>query len=307
MIDRFFPSKIIYGLYVITSGLLSAISVVLTEIIIQNYKTEPLFITVLANTLGGIILLLVVRKKRYRFSASWQVRDAIAIVTTATAYGLAYLLSVDAIRQIGSSKTALLGLLETPFIVALAIIFLRERLFPRQLIAGMFTLTGVFLIVFDPLALQITLGWGEIKAILSSLSFAIGIVVIKPVLHKLNNLWVTALLLLLGSVPLAIITPFVVSAKSLGLIPVLVIIVIGMLHGLIWLTYNHGLKHLGTSHTAILYLSSSFLTVAIQAGVAKLIPVLGLQLPTNLILALSGGVLIAGGIFFLETSSINTD
>jgi drug/metabolite transporter (DMT)-like permease len=205
-----FSAKAIYSLYVIASALLSAISIILTEIIIQHYSTKPLIIILFGNLLASIIMLLIsliTRKKRYPILASWKRQDWVAIIVTSlSTYGLAYLLSFDAVRQIGSSKTALLLLLETPFIVTLGIIFLQERLSFRQWIAFALALVGVVLITFDSSAFNLTLGWGEIEAILSGLSFAIGIVVIKPVLQKVDQFWLTSLLLFLGTVSLGILS-----------------------------------------------------------------------------------------------------
>ena len=60
--------------------------------------------------------------------------------------------------------------------------------------------------------------------------------------------------------------PIIVSSPGLGLIPLLVIAVIGLFRGLLWLAYNIGVKYIGPSRSAILYLLYSFLAVVIQAG-----------------------------------------
>ena len=84
--------QIRYGLLVIVSGLMAAISLVLTEITIHQYQTAPLLIAILGNALGGVILLLADRWKRPIMKYSWSRRDlgrlAIAALFT---YSLSYL------------------------------------------------------------------------------------------------------------------------------------------------------------------------------------------------------------------------
>ena len=296
--------QIRYGLLVIVSGLMAAISLVLTEITIHQYQTAPLLIAILGNALGGVILLLADRWKRPIMKYSWSRRDlgrlAIAALFT---YSLSYLFGFDAVRRIGAGRTALLALLETPFVVASAVLFLNERLSSRHWLAGLMALGGSLLIAFDPEALRFQLGWGEIEAILSPMAFAIGIIVIKPVLEEVDARWATGIFLLVGAALLSPLIPFFISGSILTLIPLLFITLIGLLRGAIWLAYNLGLKHIGASRSAILYLSFSFFAVAIQWGTAKAAPALGLQLPSNLKMALLGGALVAAGIVLFESKT----
>jgi drug/metabolite transporter (DMT)-like permease len=297
-------AQIRYDLYVVGSGLLSAVSLVLAEIIIQRYATAPLLIAVLSNALGGSILLLASQRNRSSIQIPWRRRDLTAVTVSALcAFGLSYLLGFDAVRRIGAGKTALLAELETPFVLVLAGVFLRERLSVREGMAGMLALIGAGLITCNPQSFGWTLSRGEVAAVLSPLTFAVGIIVIKPVLDKADECRVTGLLLLLGSALLALLIPLIVSSPRLGLVPLLIIAVIGLFRGVLWLAYNTGVKYIGASQSAILYLSYSFFAVVIQAGLAELVPTLRLQLPANLIIALVGGFLIAGGIVLLEIDS----
>jgi hypothetical protein len=121
------------------------------------------------------------------------------------------------------------------------------------------------------------------------------------VLDRANAYRVTGLALVLGGLFLTPLIPVTISSAELGGAALGVIVLMGLLRGLAWLIYNTGLKHIGASRSAIIFISFAFFTVMLQAGVAKFEPMLGLKLPANLPAALIGGVLIALGIVILQT------
>ena len=186
----------------------------------------------------------------------------------------------------------------------MAILFLGEQVSIRRSIAGVFALGGAVLINFDPQALQLSLSWGDVLAILAPLGTATGIIILKPLLDIADARWVTGLALLFGFL---FLTPFILFADSLsglGWVSLLLIITMGMTRGWAWLAYNTSLRHIGVARASIIFLSFAFFTVVLQAIVAWLGPTLGLQLPANLLVALIGGVLVAVGIIILQTDSV---
>jgi O-acetylserine/cysteine efflux transporter len=294
-----------YSVYVLVSALIAAGALVLTEIAIQFYGVAPLLVIVLGNLVGGGVLLLASAGNRANLHPTRPGRDLAAVIAAALCiYTLAYLLSFNAIGRIGAGKTALLGQLETPFVVVLAIIFLGEQASAWRWLAGVLALTGALLINFDLQAWQLTLGWGEIQATLAPIGTATGIIILKPVLDRANAYRVTGLALVLGGLFLTPLIPVTISSAELGGAALGVIVLMGLLRGLAWLIYNTGLKHIGASRSAIIFISFAFFTVMLQAGVAKFEPMLGLQLPANLPAALIGGVLIALGIVILQTDRV---
>jgi drug/metabolite transporter (DMT)-like permease len=219
-------------------------------------------------------------------------------------YAIGFLASFNAVKLIGSGKVALLGQLETVFVVMLAIIFLGERLTAWRWSAGGVALFGVAFINFDLQAWQFSLSWGELLATLAPLAVASGIVTVKPVLDQADARLVTGLALGLGGIILAPLllfsqSPLVLSAGVLG-----VIAAMGVIRGLAWLLYNLGLQHLDAARCAIIFLSYAFFTVLIQLIVASLAPGLDLQLPSNLFAALAGGLLVAAGIVILQLEPV---
>ena len=152
-----------YSLYVLGSGFLAAVALVLTEIAIQFYDIAPPLVATLGNLAGGIFLVSVSaqsRTKIYQSVRQWQMWATIAGGALCI-YTLGYLAAFNAIGLIGAGKMALVGQLETIFVLTFAILFLGEQLSVRRLMAGAFALLGVLLINFDPQALQLTLGWGS--------------------------------------------------------------------------------------------------------------------------------------------------
>lgn len=291
-----------YSFTVLISAFIAAVTLVLTEIAIQYYDVNALLVIVLGNLIGGGILLLASTRNRTNSRLIGPGRDLAAVVVAALCiYIVSNLLRINAIGQIGSGKAALLGQLETPFVVILAVFFLGEQISARRGLAGVLALTGALLINFDLRAWELTLGWGEVQATLAPLGTAAGIIILKPVLDRADAYRVTGLAMLFGAVVLTPLMPFTVSSPELGWAALLVIALIGLTRGTAWLTYNMGLQHIGPSRSAIIFISFAFFTVMLQAGVAKLGPELGLQLPTNLLAALVGGVIIALGITTLQT------
>jgi len=297
-----------YSLYVLAAGFLAAVAVVLTEIAIKFYGVAPLVAIILGNLIGGLFLLGSSARRLSRekqLVSRWQ--NWIPIVAAALSiYTLGFLASFNAIGLVGSSKVALLGQLETLFVVTLAIIFLGEQFTPRHWLSGILAITGAILINFDPRALQLTFGWGELLAVLAPLGLALGIIILKPLLDKADARWVTGLALLLGA---AFLSPFVLlgsASMNIGWAALFVLAGMGTTRGSAWLSYNMAMRHIGPSRCAIVFLSFGFFTVIVQAVVAALGPQLGLQLPTNWGMTLLGGVLVAAGIVVLQTGPVHT-
>lgn len=291
-----------YGFFVLISAITSAISLVLTEVVIRHFQADAVLVAVLGNITGGSILVLAAYRDGTSIRIPRRRRLLVRLVAAAfCTYTLAYLLSFYAISLIGSGKEALLGQLESVFVVFLAVFFLGEYLSIRRWLAGVLALAGAVVINFDPQALRLTFGLGEVLAVLAPLGFATGIILLKPLLDIADARWITGVALLIGALFLVPLVPVVVSSFELGLAALLMIASIGLMRGIAWLTYNMSLPHIGASRCAIIFLSFAFFTVLLQAIVSQAAPGLGLQVPDNLLMAVLGGVMVAAGIVILET------
>ncbi len=294
-----------YGIYIVASALLSAISFIFSEIGLASYKLPPVTIAFTSNVIGGFFLLICYRQGSDLAIIRRTGVLAPLLISAISTYAVGPLTGFIALERIGSGQAALLGLLETPFIILLGAIFLKEMLSVWGWVASGLAMIGAFVITLDPTAFRLTWSVGEFYAVLSAFLFAAGIVASRHALRQLNPGWTSGLLLLLGSVGLGLFLPTAKNGPLAGmsLTIIAILMVIGLLRGVTWLLFNSGVKHIGASSAAILFLPQAFFTVAIQGGTAAFIPNLGLQIPGNLVLSLTGGLLIAIGVALWEIRS----
>lgn len=294
-----------YTLYVLLSALAGAAGLIGTEVAVRAIQIPVVHIAVLSNLVAGGLLLAWAAITGAGPWTGWGRADWFRLAFGALAiFAAGFLLLYEAIDLIGTSKAALLGRLETIFIVLLAVLFLREAWTPRHLLGGLTALAGAVLVNFDPGAWSLDLGWGEILSLCSALSFATGIILLKSVLNRHSGLLVTGYGLVLGAL---FMSPFlfvlkgeagdgwVVDGWSMGLL-----FVRGGLLATSWIYYNVAMQHLGASRCSILFLSTSFMAVLLQVTLDAVVPSMGLQVPSNLGLAVLGGVVICGGIYFVS-------
>ncbi len=123
-----------YSLYVLFAALVSAAGWVLIEIAIKFFGIPPILVTFMSHFLGGLILLALSARQSKLIYQPWTGRDWLRVVLVGLSiYALAFLAAYTAPDQIGAGKVTLLGQLQTPFIVALAIIFLKFLNEPKNL------------------------------------------------------------------------------------------------------------------------------------------------------------------------------
>ena len=294
-----------YTLYVLASAVASAAGIITTEILLGFYALPALDVVIPANVIGGLLLLSVATVQGNRGWRSWPATDWLRLLAAATAtYALAFVLLYEAIGRIGSSKVTLLGRLEVIFIVGLSVIFLGERWTLRHWIASGLALAGAALVNFDPAALDLQIGPGEILSLLAALVFSVGIVVLKSLVDRQDGLLVTGFGLLLGA---ALLTPFALyqgtaftALREAGAGTALTLVLRGLFLGIAWVTYNVAMKHLGASRCTVMFLTIVVFTVAMQLLLNALAPGLGLRVPGNLLTALVGGTIIGGAVFLLQ-------
>ncbi|MEM7536338.1 MAG: DMT family transporter, partial [Chloroflexota bacterium] len=199
-----------------------------------------------------------------------------------------------------SGKATLLGLLQSPIVVVLAIVFLGERLSPKHWLAGVLVLIGAFLINFDVDALAFNMSWGELLGIISPFCIGAGIVTMKSVVEKVNPIQVTGVALLIGAGMLSFSLPIFDVGVQLGVSVLLVILLMGIVRGTAWFVYYTTLPHIGASRAAIIFVSYAFFTVIFQLIMVAIAPDLGIRLPGNLLTALIGGIFIVSGIVVMN-------
>ena len=293
------------SLYVLVSAAAAAAGLLLTEIALNFYAATTLQIAFLANIVGGVFLLLPFLRGGRPWQG-WPAGDWLRLaISGVTIYAAGFVMLFAAIARVGSSKVILLGRVEAIFVVAFAVIFLGERWSARHWSASFLALAGATLISFDPGVLQPALSWGDALTLSAALAVAAGIVILKPLLMRRDSRFVSGLGLIAGAVCLG---PFLYADNSLPKGPslltaplfLLLIVVRGLLLGISWATYNAAMREIGASRCAVLFLSVSFLTVALQVFVDAAAPGLGLRVPASLATAVAGGIVISVGVALVQ-------
>lgn len=279
----------------ILSAALAGLYFISTESFIRYFGDLALAMTAVITVSGGLFLLPFTKKAK-----GIRLKQMIKILLgSVTIYALPYFLLFKAIKLAGSSKVAFLSQTELVFIVILAAIFLKETVRAAQAGGIALVLAGAMAMNFDPGMGGLSLGMGELYAVLVALSFATGITIISDVIKEHDPILITALQMLCGGL---ILTPFIAGGNhGLTAGTAAVLVPVGILLALTWLTYNMGLKKMGSSKTSLIYSTKSFFTFVIGYAAAALMPGLGLKIPRNTIPFLTGGVLIFLGIIIYET------
>jgi len=301
-------TQVRYSLYALYAAIIAALSWVVTEVAINFYFTPSLVATMWGGLIGGLVLVSVAWQRNEIDVRGWD-RDAWlrTVVGGFLIHGAGFILTFVAAGEIGSGKTNLLGQLQTFFVVGMAILFLGETLSRRKIFAVLLALVGSTMISFDPNIMWFAWGVGESMTIVGRLLISIGIILMKPLFDDGNAAGTTGLAMLVGAAflfcayPLSRSTITVDPNFSLGLATITAIALIGMGRGFSWLCFNTAQRYIGASQAVIIFISYAFFTILFQAITVWSLPDIGVKLPTNLGMALIGGVLIAIGIIILQT------
>ncbi|MGY6553943.1 MAG: DMT family transporter [Wenzhouxiangella sp.] len=121
-----------------------------------------------------------------------------------------------ALNLLGASRTGVIGMLFSPFVIVLSMFFLGEQLKPAQYAAFMLVLASVLLVTWRRNRQEVSsraLREGAMFAAGSVLLMAIGIVMVKPILENHEFLWTVGVRLFAGAVGMLL---FVSLARAWG-------------------------------------------------------------------------------------------
>lgn len=286
-------------IYPLISAILAALYRIGSESFIRHFGDHSLVMAITINISGGFLLFLLIPDKKRNIKKMPQKDLLLLFIASFFAFGLSYLLLYKAIDLIGASKISFLAQVETAFIIILSALFLKEKLKLRELWGFFVVSLGIFLLNFDTSLFSLSLGIGEIYALSTYLAIAIGVITISKLVKKYDLIYLTASEMLLGGTILSLF--LIANPVSINLSLILLLLPLGFIVALAWLTYNLGLKHIGTSKNAIIYSLQSFFTLTFSYYAMKIFPSLGLKIPTDLPTFLAAGVIMFLGIVILET------
>ncbi|MCK4891543.1 MAG: DMT family transporter [Candidatus Pacebacteria bacterium] len=282
------------------SAILIGIYHIGAESFIRFFGDHLLIMAVVINISGGIFLFLLIPNKK-EIIKKMPGKDLLSLfVASFFAFGLAYLCLYKSIDLIGSIKVSFLIQIEAVFIIILAILFLKERFKLIEFFGLLVVLLGILLLNFANSLLSFSIGVGEIYTLLAALSFAIGIIIISKLVKKYSLTYLTSIEMIFGGIILSLF----LIADPIAIKPlfILLLLPIGFILAMGWLTYNLGVKYVGAAKNAIIFSSQSFFTLVFSYFICNLIPSLGITIPSNIPFVLLGGAIIFGGIVILELS-----
>lgn len=286
-------------IYPLISAILAALYGIGFESFIRYFKNNSLAISVIINISGGIFLLLLVPNKKENIKKIPTKDLSMMFSASFFAFGPSYLLYYKAMDLIGSSKVSFLAQSETVFVVVLSILFLKEKLKPREFLGFFVVLSGILMLNFDVSIFSFSFGIGEIYTLSTYLALAIGVIIISKLVKKYDLAYLTSLEMILGGIISYLF--LIANPASIQFSLILLLLPFGFTVALAWLAYNLGLKHIGTSKTAIIYSLQSFFTLMFSYYAMKILPSLELKIPTDLPTFLAAGIIMFLGIVILET------
>ncbi len=277
------------------AALLSAESIFI-ELLYTRLGLAPLTIAGNSILISGIALIALssITEKGSAVSVfrSWK-----SLVPASVLFAIGVFTWYDSITSIGASKEGLLaGPLEVVVILILARLLLKERLGRLQTAGAIIALLGFFATVLSAGVIELVLTWGDAEAVISAVSFAVGIVLITKLTRKHSALQVSGASLLIAGVILSAVlwtsTPVITPIDWTALLAFSILPLTAAF------TYVVGLARIGASMTSTIGSFSILLTVLFQL----LVLMFGFQviLPENIPLAVVGGILGIFGIYLIH-------
>lgn len=292
-------------------ALILSIESILIEYFTNALLISPLAISAFSIPISGLLLLSIestIFKHRISiFFKSWKY-----LLGASTFLALGIFGWYDAVSKIGASKEALLsGPIETIVILFLARIFLKEKLNNIQFLGVAIAIIGFFMIVlsgsssygnFDYVLYNFgifNLSLGDTEAILSGISFAIGVIFLTKLVAFHSPIEVAGSSLLLAGFLLLILMVFT-SNLSFSLLYTYwyIFLLFSLLTFFGIICYTIGLKNIGASLTSTISSSRNLLTLILQLLLLQFGIIV--NIPNNLFLAIFGGILGLIGIYIIH-------
>jgi drug/metabolite transporter (DMT)-like permease len=298
------------------------------ESILIEYLTlllgiSPLAISAFSIAISGVLLLLILNfvNKRQKPIVFSSIKDFIPASIFLSAGIFTW---YDAVSRVGASKESLLaGPIEIITVLFLARIFLHEKLNKKQLSGICIALVGFIVVILSDQntndddddnnnngimnitiiavkSLNFSVSFGDIEAIISAISFALGVFFLARLSIKYSPLEISGMCLLLSGFILIIVMLIFTPEVSVNLFLSYwyIFIIFSLLPLIGTICYVEGIKRIGASLTSTIASSRILLTLTIQIILTHI----GIRntLPDNVFLALIGGMLAMTGIIIIH-------
>ncbi len=287
---------------VLFSAVVCAYEAVAVEGALNTANLDIFLVTAMPSITGGLMLIAIKPRATRKLTMSMGRKQWSYILLLSLVASVGVFMWYDAVAKIGASKEAILGggSSEVLFVVILSALFLSEKLNKWEIFGGFLILMGVFLVLVNKDILSLTLGPGEIEAIVSSFFLASSVVMVAKMLREYEIIPVLGMELMLSGVMLLAmgltISP-IVWPDAVGWI---LLIALGIFPAVSITTYFAGTRGIGASITSVLFSLSGILTIVAQLSVLLFIRDANVKFPENMILAVIGGVIAFIGVYLIE-------
>ena len=290
-----------YIAIVLFSALVVAYESVTVEIALNTLSLDIFLVGSMPAIIAGFIMIALNPRPTARLVKNLNRREWAFISLLSIFAAVGVILWYDAVGKIGAGKEAILGggSSEVLFVVVLSALFLGERLKRLEVLGSLLILLGVFLVLVNKDVLAITLGLGEIEAIVSSFFLGASAVMMARVLKDYDVLPISGLELVFSGLILLAIGIIMLPIAWPDLIGWLTMAGLGIFPALSIATYYAGLQGIGASMTSVLFSLSGILTVLAQVSILMIAPI-DVTLPENLPLAIIGGIIAVIGVYLLN-------
>jgi drug/metabolite transporter (DMT)-like permease len=293
--------KTLHVLVALISSVLIALDSVLSEAVMSAFNVHPLVVSTIPVLIGSTILFSIIYIKDNKTLRKFDRKYLLKIFATSFFGAIGLFLWFDGVTRIGASKELLLSTntSEVLFVLLLSFVFLKEKISKTEALGSFMIITGIFLLLFNPSMFSLSFGLGETEAILSSLAFAIAIVIATDVLKKLDAKIVASIYLIIEGLILLVPTYLFQINVFVSILAFVSLLILGIISALSVLTYNLCLKKVGAYLTVVLGSLSGLFSIVLQLLFSYLLPSVKFIFPSSLILAIAGSVFAVLGVILI--------
>ncbi len=173
---------------------------------------HPLGLNLFKNALGFLLILITLGVFKEAFFHPVPLADYLLLMLSgAIGIGIGDTLLFACLNLIGAGLTAIVDCLYSPFIIALAVLFLGERLTFLQIFGAVLVVLAVLTISLLQGGIDIDrrkLFQGIILGTLAMMATAVGVIIVKPMLSRLPFLWATEVRMLGALLALTLVVFF---------------------------------------------------------------------------------------------------
>jgi drug/metabolite transporter (DMT)-like permease len=177
-------------------------------------QMHPISLNLFKNTLAVLLILITMPFMGETIFRHVPIEDYILLfISGILGLGIADTFMLKGLNLVGAGLSAIVACLYSPFIIALSIIFLGERLAFLQIIGAAMIIMAVLTAVGKNGHLKHNISrrnlWlGILYGALANIATAVGIIIIKPLLARSPLLWATEMRLFSGIAVLVLATLF---------------------------------------------------------------------------------------------------